>query len=157
MPMDRTRYPDDWEAISLRIRTRDGWKCTQCGVANKALIVRSDKDPARYIVYDEQNDVYTRPDGQWIKGSEIPDEFDTSEWDNHTRVIITVHHIGALRDDGSPGDAHDKMDCREVNLTSLCQRCHFIADLPSHIVSARKARAEKRRARILAAGQLELF
>lgn len=156
MPMQRERYPADWEAISLRIRQRDGWKCQKCGVANDARIVRSRVDPARYIVYDEKYDGYRTPEGLPIRMSEIPDEFDTSDWSTHKRVILTVHHIGAPRDDGSPGDVHDKMDCRDINLTSLCQRCHFIADLPSHVVSARKARAEKRKQRILATGQLEM-
>lgn len=27
MPFDRARYPDDWEAISLRIRARSGGRC----------------------------------------------------------------------------------------------------------------------------------
>ena len=27
MSMDRKKYPPDWEAISLRIRTRAGWRC----------------------------------------------------------------------------------------------------------------------------------
>lgn len=31
MPFDRARYPADWPAISLRIRTRAGWKCEWCG------------------------------------------------------------------------------------------------------------------------------
>lgn len=35
MPMQRKRYPSDWEQISLRIRgERAGWKCEWCGAAN---------------------------------------------------------------------------------------------------------------------------
>jgi len=30
--MKRELYPDDWEAISLRIRERAGWRCEWCGV-----------------------------------------------------------------------------------------------------------------------------
>lgn len=33
MPMDRSKYPPDWKAISLRIRERAGWKCELCGIA----------------------------------------------------------------------------------------------------------------------------
>ena len=29
MPMDYTRYPDNWPEISLRIRRRDGWQCKE--------------------------------------------------------------------------------------------------------------------------------
>ena len=31
MPMDRARYPDDWEKISLAIRERSGGCCEFCG------------------------------------------------------------------------------------------------------------------------------
>ena len=31
MPMQRHRYPPQWEAISLRIREREGWRCKWCG------------------------------------------------------------------------------------------------------------------------------
>jgi 5-methylcytosine-specific restriction endonuclease McrA len=34
MPMDMTRYPVDWKTISLRIRTRDGWRCKWCQADN---------------------------------------------------------------------------------------------------------------------------
>jgi len=32
--MNRALYPDDWEAISLRIRERAGWCCEFCGAEN---------------------------------------------------------------------------------------------------------------------------
>lgn len=32
MPMDKSRYPKDWDAISLRIRQRENWRCKFCGV-----------------------------------------------------------------------------------------------------------------------------
>ena len=31
MPMDRSLYPDDWEAIALRVKTAANWTCQQCG------------------------------------------------------------------------------------------------------------------------------
>lgn len=34
MPVDWSRYPPDWKAISLRIRARDHWRCKVCGVPN---------------------------------------------------------------------------------------------------------------------------
>ena len=33
MPMDRTKYPPDWEEISLAVRARAKWKCEFCGAA----------------------------------------------------------------------------------------------------------------------------
>ena len=32
--MDRARYPDDWESISLRIRERENWRCKWCNAEN---------------------------------------------------------------------------------------------------------------------------
>lgn len=34
MPMNKSRYPADWKAISLRIREREGWCCKWCGAEN---------------------------------------------------------------------------------------------------------------------------
>lgn len=31
MPMERERYPNDWEAIAFRIKDTAGWKCEKCG------------------------------------------------------------------------------------------------------------------------------
>ena len=35
-PMDRAKYPADWDAISRRIRERAGQRCEFCGVENGA-------------------------------------------------------------------------------------------------------------------------
>lgn len=34
MPFDRSKYPDNWEEISLAIREKAGWKCAFCGAEN---------------------------------------------------------------------------------------------------------------------------
>ena len=31
MPMDRKRYPADWDEIAFRIKSQAGWKCQVCG------------------------------------------------------------------------------------------------------------------------------
>ena len=72
-------------------------------------------------------------------------------FDTHRRTM-SVHHVGAPKDDGSAGDPHDKMDVRPVNLLALCSKCHLKRDLPIHIANA----ARTRRAKRVAAGQLEL-
>jgi hypothetical protein len=69
-----------------------------------------------------------------------------------SRVVLTVAHLGAEREDGSPGDKHDKMDVRRVNLAALCQRCHLNFDRDEHLANARETRRRKREA----AGQLVL-
>ena len=71
-------------------------------------------------------------------------------FDTHRRTM-SVHHIGVDRADGTPGDMHDKQDCRTENLIALCARCHLARDLPSHMQNA----ARTRRAKRIAAGQVE--
>lgn len=31
MPMDRSRYPEDWEEIAARVKEDAGWTCHTCG------------------------------------------------------------------------------------------------------------------------------
>jgi hypothetical protein len=73
------------------------------------------------------------------------------------KVILTVHHMGIDKPDGTPGDRHDKLDVREDNLVALCQRCHLFADLDIHVEKARETRQLKKRALIEASGQLKLW
>lgn len=137
MPVDMSRYPPDWKAISLRIRDRAGWVCEECGAPNGAVIVRDPENKARWRFAN---------DGDLVEGFER----------NHSTVVLTVHHVGAPKDDGSPGDRHDKMDCRDVNLKALCQRCHFMADLDLHIIHARESRLRKKAERLKTTGQQAL-
>jgi hypothetical protein len=58
-------------------------------------------------------------------------------------VVLTVAHLGAPRDDGSPGDKHDKSDCRDVNLAALCQRCHLNFDREDHLARQRLNRLKR--------------
>lgn len=156
MPMDKSKYPPNWDEISHQIRfDRAGGRCELCGVQHGLTIIRSDIDPAYYIIWNGQEACFTFPDGEWIKASEIPAEYDVSK--PGTTVYLTVHHIGVDKPDGSPGSPEDKMDCREENLIALCQRCHLLADLPHHILKRRYNRLERKRQAARAAGQRELF
>ena len=74
-----------------------------------------------------------------------------------SKVVLTVHHIGVDYPDGTPGDMHDKMDCRDENLIALCQRCHLLADLPSHMAHAKETRQRKKAEARASVGQLGLF
>jgi hypothetical protein len=147
MPMDRSLYPDDWEAISLRIRTeRAGNKCEQCGLLNGAFIARFKNDPARWVDLANEEDLYLNCEEDLLSS---------------ITVVLTVHHIGVDKPDGTPGSPHDKMDCREENLIALCQRCHLLADQPNNIIKGRATRKKHRHEAIDKAyhdaGQLPLF
>lgn len=74
-----------------------------------------------------------------------------------SKVILTVHHIGIDKPDGTPGDRNDKMDVRPENLAALCQSCHWKADWDIHYAKAVIARRARRRQRLKDAGQLPLW
>lgn len=140
MPItDRSRYPDNWDDISRRIRNRDGWKCKWCGVENGAIGSRDKK-------------------GRWWPEEDILGLDDDEGYElfgavvKRIKIVLTVAHLGVDRPDGKPGDVHDKMDCRDENLESLCQKCHLNYDRDEHILNA----ARTRRRRKVEAGQMEL-
>lgn len=153
MPVDAKRYPVDWKQISQRIRfERAGGKCETCGAPHGKYIIRI--PGTSDWLEDTIVDGYYAPDGTHIKFSEVPAGYDV---DRPVKVVLTVHHIGINKPDGTPGDIHDKMDCRDENLVALCARCHLIADLPGHIQNAKQTRLKKKHAGIRAAGQRVMF
>lgn len=127
MPMNRSLYPDDWEAISHRIRfERAGGRCEECGAAHGSTLQRFTKNGYPRLV----------------------------------KVILTTHHKGIDKPDGTPGDPNDKMDNRDENLAALCQRCHLEADRSNHLAASHQTRRNKKQAAAVAAveaGQLSLF
>jgi hypothetical protein len=145
--MNRSLYPDDWEAISLRIRNeRAQGKCELCAAPNGLYIFRKLSDPGQWCLATNDEELYWRGEDYNL---------------NMVKVILTVHHIGVAKPDGTPGSPHDKMDCRDENLIALCQRCHLLADLPYHIEKRRLTMKKRRHERIEQAyqdaGQLPLF
>lgn len=36
MPMDRSKYPVDWDDIALADKEKAGWACEDCGIAHMA-------------------------------------------------------------------------------------------------------------------------
>lgn len=136
MPMQRSHYPADWEAISKRIRfERAGSKCEWCGAPHEQFIVRDRQNPASFRVP--------------ANGMEVESSQDRGEW--VVWVILTTAHLGTPKADGTPGDKHDKLDVREENLAALCQRCHLNFDREDHIRHARENRASRRGQLALAA------
>jgi hypothetical protein len=139
MPIDYSRYPDNWLEISRYIRdVRADGKCEQCGAPNGVAIARPYGAEDKWVVAHEAigfEQYYRTP----------------------ITVVLTVHHIGVDHEDSTPGDPHDKMDCRDNNLIALCQRCHLLADLDIHIQKARETRQRQRAEQQQTAGQLRLF
>lgn len=127
MPMDRSRYPADWPAISLRIRQRDGNRCVHCGAVNGTYML-VERDGTRRETSPDDSDA----DEPLAPGQRI------------TKIVLTVAHLGTPHADGTPGDVHDKLDVRPENLASLCQRCHFRYDRAEHGANAARTRVRRR-------------
>lgn len=121
MPVDMSRYPKDWKAISARIRARSGGRCEcqgECGLHNGEDFFY----PARRCI--ERNG----EPAKFAKG----------------KIVLTVAHLGVDKPDGSPGDPHDKMDVRDENLKALCQRCHLRYDIKEHVKNRKRTAAAKK-------------
>jgi hypothetical protein len=122
MPMQRDRYPADWEEIARAAKERAGWCCERCGLRDGAV-------------------GYRKPDGAFVELAAAADQLNmaveyASAVDGHKviRICLTTAHVGPNK--------HDKMDCS--SLEALCQRCHLIEDGEEHRVR-RSATLERRR------------
>lgn len=77
--------------------------------------------------------------------------------DTGKKVVLTVHHCGIDKPDGTPGDRNDKMDNREDNLAALCQPCHLAADRDLNVAKATRTKYERKHEIARAAGQKAMF
>lgn len=143
MPIDKARYPANWNQISQTIRERAGNKCEVCGVENGVWIVRSTTDPEQYLIFDMDECMFLTPDRRPIRMSEIPDEFTDNK---EIRIVLTVAHLDHDTENNSPD-----------NLKCLCQLHHLRHDAKYHAANAIKTRARKRREQLRDVGQKELF
>jgi hypothetical protein len=132
--------PPDWGEIARSIKEREGWRCKDCRVEQGAVIVRDERNPA---------DWHYASDAERIDASRGLIKLVT--------VVLSVHHIGVQKPDGSPGDPNDKMDVRPENLEALCSRCHLVKDIDTHIQHAKETRIVNKRQAKVEAGQGELF
>lgn len=137
----RYSYPANWQEIAREIKERDEWKCRHCGVGHGMFINRLIANPFIWREWQE---------GTMGKEAEF-------FWLPTKKVVVSVHHMGVPKPDGSPGDSLDKSDNRPENLICLCARCHLIADLEVSKKHARETRAENKRQLILSSGQLEIW
>ena len=134
MPIDYSRYPKNWlTEIRPAILARAGNRCEWCGGANGAYGARD-----RFDEWHDESAIegMNSTDGMYRFGM---------DWDwRMVRIVLTIAHLGTEHPDGTPGDKHDKLDCRPENLAALCQRCHLNYDRADHIAHARETRARKR-------------
>jgi hypothetical protein len=113
-PMDRSKYPTDWEAISRRIRDQADNRCQFCGVENGAIGYRFG------------------PDGKFEEAQGTGDA-QVSDGGRAVRIVLTVAHLD-----------HDTANNVDENLRALCQQCHNRHDRPFRTANAARMRVAKR-------------
>ena len=103
MPMQRSRYPDNWETLTLQIKTEANWTCENCGRECK----RTNEPWSEFITrvvpkvhcefsYSLLNEMSSKP----------------------TRFVLTVAHLD-----------HIPENCSRDNLKAWCSACHCRYDL----------------------------
>lgn len=133
MPMDHSRYPDNWEAISRQVRAEAGQKCERCGVRNHAVGARD-----RFGNWHDEDDIEGMNAG-------VGDSL-FGDYPKIIRIVLTVAHID-----------HDTTNNQRSNLAALCQRDHLNHDRPHHMANAAATRERKRAEAIAATGQQRLL
>lgn len=115
MPMDRARYPENWESFSAEIRfTRAGSRCEcegECGLH------RTHPGPRRCSEVHGQK-------AKWAKG----------------KVVLTVAH---LNNDRGPCSCEPRC-ARADHVKAMCQRCHIRYDVKRHMLNASETKLRKR-------------
>ena len=105
-PEDRDRYPDDWKAISLRIRNERAAGQCECEGECRS---RHHTQWLRLVRYG----VEESPRCPNLNG-------ELSQWSG-SRVVLTVAHLNH-----TPEESHDD------NLKAMCQSCHLNYDREHH-------------------------
>ena len=100
MPIIRARYPEDWEAIALRIKHQAQWCCQECQ--------RPCRKPSEPLVAFQQRVK------RWRRGkTPRPAKFEAAP----RRYLLTVAHLDQQPSNQDPS-----------NLKALCTVCHLQFD-----------------------------
>lgn len=127
MPMQRSLYPPEWQAIAYLKKDLANWTCEQCD------------RPCRKPGETEQEFIPRLP-LRWYPDlfQEVADGDLTDVDIKLGRFVLTVAHLD-----------HNPANCQQTNLRALCAPCHCRYDLSQ---MARKKMLKRERA-----GQLSLF
>lgn len=113
MPCDYSKYPKNWKFIAYRIRVREGFECAWCGLPQYAVFYRVPDGKA--VVWDPGRRRPGKPYAETYKESRALADRLRERGGQHFKVcVLTVAHL----------HDPDPMNCSEVNLAALCQRCH---------------------------------
>lgn len=125
MPVDLSRYPENWKDIADEVRWRDNDRCAICNVENSSPIIRL-------------------PDGSRV-------EHDGQRYDAEGRPLPTApkallaqgKHV-TVRCAAAHWYDHNPQNCTLENLKFACQQCHNRHDMA---MRAKNISATKRKRR----------
>jgi len=107
-PENKTRYPDNWDAISKDIRfNRAQNRCEVCGVKNGLIIKRLQGNRYRTPSMVEWDMIHSR-----IRHANS-NMTESIKHHGFTKVVLTVAHLD-----------HQPENCDYSNLKAMCQKCH---------------------------------
>jgi 5-methylcytosine-specific restriction endonuclease McrA len=128
MPMERSRYPDNWEAIALQVKESANWVCQNCG--------RQCRKPGESL-YEFIDRIVG---GNWRDNCELCSQIG----DHSQRWTLTVAHLDQNPSNNAPS-----------NLKALCSGCHLKHDAPFRKANAYAKRERKGQLTILAIGECD--
>lgn len=130
MPIDYTRYPDNWKEIRSDILDRAYDCCENCGVPNMCIIGCYKWNNARYIIHHHSgsSNVLRVMQHRYSKN-----ELDNVHMHKPIKVVLTVAHLD-----------QDVKNNDYKNLAALCQRCHFKHDRKDNLKKSARTRKNKK-------------
>ena len=114
MPMNREKYPPDWEKRVEKIRERSGNKCEKCGRLNGQVVYSA---PVRYL---DDSDGYYKVRYDWFDYyNDAAAETINVHLIRPVKVVLTTAHLD-----------HDESnwDVKDDRLMHLCQLHHLRLD-----------------------------
>lgn len=103
MPMQRSRYPKNWDAIAMRVKIQANWECQECGRMCKKKSESWNEFVERVV-----------PKAHSLYSYDLLEEICLKP----KRFVLTVAHLDHLPE-----------NCDYSNLKALCSVCHCRMDL----------------------------
>lgn len=121
MPIERSRYPEDWPTLSHRVKEAAGWKCEEC---HRPCRMPGESLPSSISRIQGKH----HPDLDWVNQTAIAygrPEVIVTITDFPQRFTLTTAHL-----DQNPGNN------QRTNLKALCSVCHLNHDRPHRIANS---------------------
>ncbi|MBX7170187.1 MAG: hypothetical protein K1X72_04465 [Pyrinomonadaceae bacterium] len=151
MPIDYTRYPENWHEFSRKIRfERANNCCEKCGVHNHAIGYRIE---GKFQLFEdiEEMSLYVamtiRGENGYSESKALVNDyiFHILEEGETLPIIIvlTVAHLDSIGDICNCEEKTGKKCSIEEHVLALCQKCHLTYDTERHKFNSRRSRAKK--------------